>query len=116
MMKKILPILIAAGFLFGFEKSPNEIPSLYVQHETKGNQVRVECIVTGISFREDVDSGEKVGKMAVWIDGKRISEFATAVFIIKNLAPGSHKIKLELVNPNNELYGLSNEFIVNIPK
>ncbi|KLT19989.1 hypothetical protein AA980_02120 [Neobacillus vireti] len=99
-----------------YNQNTNEIPSLIVNHETRGSQVMIECIVTGISFRETDRSKDKVGKMVVWIDGKRASEATAAAFIIKGLSPGSHKLKIEVVKLNNEPYGLTKEFMVNIPK
>ena len=96
--------------------SRNEaIPSLFVQYETKGNNVFVECIVTGVTFRENNQSNRKVGKMIVWVDGKKSHEVTAAAFIIKDLAYGNHKLKLEVVDLHNKSYGLSKEFMVNIP-
>lgn len=94
----------------------NPFPALFVQHKTKGNHVLVECIVSGITFRKGDDTNQKVGKMIVWIDGQRNIEVDSAAFIIKNLKPGSHLIKLELVGLNNVPYGLEKEFMVNITK
>ncbi|GHI01276.1 hypothetical protein [Neobacillus kokaensis] len=91
-------------------------PALFVQYKTKGNHVFVECIVTGITFRQSDYSKQKVGKIVVWINGKRKSEVDSAAFIIKGLTPGNHKIKLEVVKLNNVPYGLDKEFIVDIPK
>lgn len=91
-----------------------EIPSLFVQYETRGNNILVECIVTGISFRESDHAKKKQGKMVVWIDGKRSQEASTAAFIIKGLSPGDHKLKLEVVKLNNQTYGLVKEFKVKI--
>lgn len=99
-----------------YNQGSKQIPSIYVQHKTKGNNVFIECILTGISFRAPEHAGEKTGKLIVWVDGKRTNEVSSAVFIMKNLSPGNHKIKLEVVNLNNEPYGLSKEFLVNIPK
>ena len=116
-MKRFIPlglIILLSVFILGFNKQ--EFPSLYVKHHTKGNQVMVECIVTGISFRESDHNKQKVGKMVVWVDGKKNLEIASAAFIIKNLSPGSHTFKLEVVKLNNEPYGLDKEFMVNIPK
>jgi hypothetical protein len=98
--------------------NPNskDIPSLIVKHEIKRNLVLIECIVTGISFRETDKSKQKIGKIVVWIDGKKHTEATSAALIIKGLKPGSHKVILEIVNLNNEPYGLANEFMVNIPK
>jgi magnesium-transporting ATPase (P-type) len=92
------------------------IPALFVQYESKGNNVFVECIVTGVTFREKDQSNKQVGKMIVWVDGKKSKEVSTAAFIIKDLASGNHKLKLEVVDLHNKPYGLSKEFMVNIPK
>lgn len=97
-----------------YNQNLREIPSLFVQHKTNGNQVLVECIVNGVSFRESDHSKQKIGKMIVWVDGKRNTEVTSAAFIIKDLRPGGHKIKLEVVKLTNEPYGLTKEFMVNI--
>lgn len=99
-----------------FGQNKIDFPSLFVQSETKGNNVFVECILTGISFREADHSKQKIGKMIVWIDGQKKQEVTSAAFIIKGLSPGNHKLKLEVVNLNNESYGLMKEFSVNISK
>jgi hypothetical protein len=91
------------------------IPSMFVQYESKGNNVFVECIVTGVTFREKDQLNRKVGKMIVWVDGKKSQEVSTAAFIVKDLAAGNHKVKLEVVDKNNKPYGISKEFMVNIP-
>ncbi|WML56899.1 hypothetical protein [Neobacillus sp. PS2-9] len=119
-MKRFIPsivlLLLLQGMLTIFHSSAQEIPTLMVQHETKGKDVLVECIVTGISFRESNQSSQKIGKMVIWIDGKRNREVTTAAFIIKGLPQGTHKVRLEVVKLNNEPYGLVKEFMVNVPK
>ncbi len=106
------------GILSGFDNvvSRTEIPSLFVHHQIKGEQVLIDCIVTGISFRESDHSKEKIGKIVVWIDGKKNTEVNAAAFIIKGFSPGSHRVKLEVVNLNNVSYGITKEFMVNIPR
>ncbi len=99
-----------------FHPEIKERPALFVQHKINGRNLLIECIVTGITFRQSDYTKQKVGKMVVWLDGKRNSEVDTAAFIMKGLKPGSHRIKLEVVNLNNEPYGLEKEFMVNIPK
>jgi hypothetical protein len=108
--------VIQTAILPVYSENPNDIPSLFVQYETSGNNILVNCIVTGISFRETDHANKKQGKMVVWIDGKRSQEAATAAFIIKGLSPGDHKLKFEVVNLKNESYGLVKELLVNIPK
>jgi hypothetical protein len=99
-----------------YNTASQEIPSFLVHHQTRGNDVFVECILTGISFRQNDHSKEKVGKVLVSIDGKKKQEVTTAAFIIKGISPGNHKLKLEVVNLKNEPYGLEKEFLVDIPK
>ncbi|MCQ6279779.1 hypothetical protein [Bacillus sp. EB600] len=105
----------AAKTVIASSRENEAIPSLFVQYESKGNNVFVECIVTGVTFRENNQSNRKVGKIIVWVDGKKSQEVSAAAFIIKDLAYGNHKLKLEVVNLHNKSYGLSKEFMVNIP-
>jgi hypothetical protein len=95
--------------------SEDREPAMFVQYESKGNNVFVECIVTGVTFRESAKNKRKVGKMIVWVDGKKSKEVSTAAFIIKDLATGNHVLKLEMVDLHNKSYGISKEFMVNIP-
>lgn len=117
---KIVPVeetsAIPTGILPVYYQISDEIPSLFVQYQTRGNNLLVECIVTGISFRESNHSKDKQGKMVVWIDGNRSQEASSAAFIIKGLSPGEHKLKLEVVHLNNQPYGLTKEFMVKIPR
>jgi hypothetical protein len=121
-MKKHFPhallMFLIIGILSGFNNvSPRtEMPSLYVHHHVKDQQVLINCIVSGISFRESDHSKEKTGKIVVWIDGKKHTEVQAAAFIIKGFSPGSHTVKLEVVSLNNVPYGLAKEFMVNIPR
>jgi hypothetical protein len=120
----ILSIFLV-GILSGFQKSDvlakvsgysEKSPSLYVQTKTKGNNVFVECILTGVSFRQSDQQDRKVGKLVIWLDGKKTKEVNSAAFIIKGLPPGEHTVKLEVVDLKNVPYGITQEFLVNIPK
>ncbi|WP_051633680.1 hypothetical protein [Bacillus sp. UNC41MFS5] len=121
-MKKQLPrvvlIILLIGILSGFNNviPRAEMPSLYVNHQVKGETVLINCIVSGISFRETDHSKKKLGKLVIWIDGKKKSEVNAAAFIIKGLSPGSHRVKLEVVDLNNQPYGMEKEFMVNITR
>jgi hypothetical protein len=120
----ILSIFLV-GILSGFQTSAviplageysEATPSLTVQSRTKGNNVFVECILSGISFRQSEQNDRKVGKLVIWLDGKRTKEVNSAAFIIKGLPPGEHSVKLEVVDLKNVPYGVTKEFLVNIPK
>lgn len=99
-----------------FAQTSEQSPALFVHHKLSGRNVLVECILTGISFRESDKPGHKTGKLEVSVDGRKVQEVTSAAFIMKNLPYGSHQIRLEVVDTKNVPYGLSKEFLVNIPK
>lgn len=72
------------------------VDSFNVKHQVKENDVYFECVVKGASFRNDG------AKIILYIDGKRIKEIDHAAFIVKGLNKGMHKIKLELIGPNQQ--------------
>ncbi|MEH7255489.1 hypothetical protein V7111_25605 [Neobacillus niacini] len=112
----ILLSILMLGIMSGFNQNDNQPASLLVQSKIKDNNVFVECILSGISFRESEQKNQKVGKLVIWLDGKKTREVNTAAFIIKGLSPGNHQVKLEVVDLKNVPYGLTKEFLVNIPK
>lgn len=89
--------------------------SLSVQYQTRNQNVFVECVVTGVSFRDSDRSTQKIGKIIIWMDGKRQQEATGAAFIVKNVPPGDHHLKIEVVSLDNKPYGMSKEFTVHIP-
>jgi hypothetical protein len=89
-------------------------PSMSVHYQTNGNSLLVECVVSGITFREMDHSKENVGKLVIWLDGKKKQEASAAAFIMKGLSNGKHQLKLEVVNLQNQPYGLSKELEINI--
>lgn len=128
-MKKCIELTILSIFLVSilsgfqasnvspvFSENSDKTPSFFVQSKTNGKDVFVECILSGISFRQSDQKGQKVGKLVIWVDGKRTKEVNAAAFIIKGLPPGEHEVKLEVVDLHNKPYGLTSEFLVNIPK
>ncbi len=112
----ILLSIFIVGIMSGFIQNDNQTPTFFVQSKIKDNNVFVECILSGISFRESEQKNQKIGKLVIWLDGKREKEVNTAAFIIKGLKPGNHEVKLEVVDLNNVPYGLTKEFLVNITK
>ncbi|OLS41985.1 hypothetical protein [Bacillus sp. MRMR6] len=105
-----LPVLNDSSNVYAEEQ-----PSFFVQYETKNKDLLVQCILTGISFRE-TNSGKKTGKLIVSVDGKKVQEVTAAAFIVKDLPVGEHKVKLDVVDLNHKPFGLTKEFMVNIPK
>lgn len=84
----------------------------FVKHVVEGNDVFIECIVDGITFREG-RQGVK-GKFIVYVDGEKTEEINRAAFKIKGLSQGKHHIKLEVVSSDPALYFLTKEFIIQV--
>ncbi|EIJ81622.1 hypothetical protein PB1_01735 [Bacillus methanolicus PB1] len=87
--------------------------TFFVRHHVRGENLYIECMVSGISFRSNHTGN--TGKIILSIDGKKIKEISSAAFIVKGLNPGTHKVKLEIVKTNNEPYHLIKEFYATIP-
>lgn len=90
-------------------------PQFFVRHLVKGKNVYVECIIPGVSFRED--SGQNTAKIGLRVDGRKQEDVTSAAFIIKNLPAGSHTIQLDVLKKDNTSFhnDLKKEFTVRIP-
>jgi hypothetical protein len=95
------------------KKVANKEEDIRVHHTVRGNNVYVECKVSTVSFRKD--SSKKTGKILLEIDGKDRREFSSAAFVVGNLKPGTHKMKLSVVSHANETYHIEKKFTVKIP-
>ncbi|MDQ0177689.1 membrane lipoprotein lipid attachment site-containing protein [Bacillus chungangensis] len=126
-MKKMLCLLFIVFLLSGckqdFPKPEASVPNvqaadqnnsddMIVRHFVQGKDILVECFVPGISFS---GNKQKQGKMIVYLNGNLYAEYETAAFIIKNLEKGTHHVKIDIVSPENQQYGISKEFSVIIP-
>ncbi|MBP3041917.1 hypothetical protein J9303_21095, partial [Bacillaceae bacterium Marseille-Q3522] len=74
--------------------------------------VYVECVIKTISFRENADNKAKV---ILYIDNKKKKEITTAAFIIKDLSPGPHRLKLMIIPENKAKKQMTKEWKVEIP-
>jgi len=83
-----------------------------VRYIVDGSNIKIECIVSGVSFVNNDKHNH--GKIIVYLDGKKRGEYSTPAFIIKNVSSGTHKLKIEVVKPNNESYGINHQFMVTI--
>ncbi|MDE3838397.1 hypothetical protein C0966_03220 [Bacillus methanolicus] len=87
--------------------------TFFVRHHIRGENLYIECMVSGISFRSNHTGN--TGKIILSIDGKKTKEISSAAFIVKGLNPGTHRVRLEVVKTNNEPYHLIKEFYATIP-
>ncbi|WP_209125487.1 hypothetical protein [Alkalihalobacillus sp. BA299] len=89
-----------------------------VNHEVKGTDVYVECVIDQFTFTKEKAGKNHVdgeGHVQLFVDGQRVDSIYQAAFIIKGLPSGEHTIKIEVVKNDYELYGISEEFTVQIP-
>lgn len=102
-IREVIPVTTAMA------KGPQDF---FVKHLVEGNDVLIECIVDGVTFRNDRE-GVK-GKLIVYVDGAKTEEVNRAAFKVKGLPQGRHHIKLEVVSSDPTLYYLTKEFIVHV--
>ncbi|KMK96625.1 hypothetical protein [Rossellomorea marisflavi] len=88
--------------------------SLSVKHLTRGNEVLVECIATGVTFT-DQQKGATAGKIVIRSATANVyEEHRTAAFIIKGMPKGTHLIELDVVGMDNKSLGMKKKFYVTI--
>ncbi|OLO40978.1 hypothetical protein BTR23_04670 [Alkalihalophilus pseudofirmus] len=89
-----------------------------VNHDVKGSDVYVECVIDQFTFAKEKAGKNHVdgeGHLHLFVDGQKVDSIYQAAFIIKGLPSGEHSIKLELVKNDDEQYGVSEEFSVQVP-
>lgn len=85
-----------------------------VRYQITGGNVLIECKLHEVSFRRD-HPNKQIGKMEVSVDGKKMKEVDSPVFIIKGLSPGNHTITLQVVDLMNHPYPLKKELQIVMP-
>ncbi|MEH7122984.1 hypothetical protein V7122_24185 [Bacillus sp. JJ1532] len=85
----------------------------YVNHQVKGKNIFIECVVPGITFRESNNANK--GSIILYVDGKKKEKISSAAFIVKGVPTGTHRIKLEVVKDNHKKPIMKKEFYVTIP-
>lgn len=91
----------------------NNKEQFFVNHQVRGKNLFIECIVPGITFRETNASNK--GSIILYIDGQKKDQISSAAFIVKGLSAGTHKIKLEVLKDNETSSIMKKEFYVTIP-
>lgn len=91
----------------------NYTEPFYVKSHVNGKDVFIECIIPAVTFR-DTNASNKA-KMIVYVNGKIKEEVSSAAFIIKDLPPGTHRVKLKVIKLKDASYHLQKEFLVTIP-
>ncbi|MBD8843078.1 MULTISPECIES: carbohydrate-binding protein [Priestia] len=86
----------------------NTKPSLMVHQHVKGQNVYVECILSGFSFSTES------GFLQIKVDGKPFKEMKQAAFVLSDLPKGSHTVTIELMKSKEESYQVRNTFTVEI--
>lgn len=77
-----------------------------VRHFVKRNNLLVECIVPSINF-SNLQNGHAEARILLYVDGQLYGQYETAAFIVKNLPAGTHEIKVNIVNADNQSLSVS---------
>lgn len=89
--------------------------SITMQHQIKGKDVYVECMITNFLIKKGTrEKVEGEGHLNLYLNGKKIDEVYTAAFVIKALPPGKHTIKVELAYNDSTSYDISEEIEITI--
>ncbi|MFS0823733.1 hypothetical protein [Bacillus sp. 1P02SD] len=89
--------------------------SFEVEHQVRGNDVYLECIISNFTFKQS--GGQKrdgEGHLNVMVDGKRIEKISTAAFIIRGLSKGEHTLTIQVVHNDLTKYPLEHKIHVQI--
>lgn len=91
--------------------------ALKVNHEIKGKDVYIECLIDSFTFvkaqaRKHHVDGE--GYLLLYIDDEKVDKLYERAFIVKGLREGKHTLKIELVRNDDLPYGLEEEITVEI--
>jgi len=93
-------------------KNEEKNDPFFVKHKVNGKEVFIECIVQGVTFR---DNGANKGKILLYVDGVKKEEISSAAFIVRGLPSGTHQLKLEVVQADDSQLQMTKEFYVTIP-
>lgn len=91
----------------------NNKEQFFVNHQVRGKNLFIECIVPGITFR-DTNAANK-GIIILYVNGKKKENISSAAFIVKGLSSGTHRIKLEVLKDRETAPMMKKEFYVTIP-
>jgi hypothetical protein len=91
---------------------------MVVNHKIINGDLYIECIVPNFNFTQN-ENGKKSGEghLVLFINGTKVDEIHRAAFILKDLPPGTHTIKVQVVHNDNSPYkSLEKEILVEIPQ
>jgi len=93
-------------------KNEEKNDPFFVKYKVNGKEVFIECIVQGVTFR---DNAANKGKILLYVDGVKKEEISSAAFIVRGLPSGTHQLKLEVVQADDSQLQMTKEFYVTIP-
>ncbi|WP_059350689.1 hypothetical protein [Bacillus coahuilensis] len=93
-----------------FRATQSSSSEMNIRHIVQKQNVFIECQIPSVTFSGNKDLPK--AKVIAYVNNKRIGEFRTAAFVIKDLPEGNHHIKLEVLSDENETLGLEKQFFV----
>ncbi|WP_409305307.1 hypothetical protein [Peribacillus sp. SCS-155] len=83
-----------------------------VKYNQKGDSLFIECLLKDYTFSDA--PGKPQVFVSMYMDGRKLGDYQTAAFIVKEIPEGTHKVKLMVKDPDGHTEGLSREFTVYI--
>ncbi|WP_257350581.1 hypothetical protein [Pseudalkalibacillus decolorationis] len=94
--------------------NPKTTYSMTVRHMVANGNVFVECYVPDFDFEKEA-ADENEGHLVVSVDHQKPYPVYKAAFVVKDLSPGKHHIKVKLVGKDRSaLKGMEKQFFVNV--
>lgn len=94
-------------------------PELEVKHTVKGNKLYLVFQLKHFELSSDKVGGKPVygeGHINLYIDGSKVAQIYKSAYVYPSLTQGKHDIRIELAHHDQETYGITEEFTVDVPK
>lgn len=92
-------------------------PEMEVQHMVKGSKLFLEFQLKHFDLLAEKVGGKPVygeGHIQLYIDGKKVANIYKGAYVYPSLTPGKHKVQVELAHHDHEMYGIKQEFTIDV--
>ena len=123
----ILALLLAANYMFKNTDASqtdelNHVhsvkPSMSVDHKIVGSELHLTFTLTNFELSlENVnkDKVENQGHIHLYVDGEKVAKIYDTEYVVKDLTPGSHELRLELAHNDHDSVGIDETIKITIP-
>lgn len=91
--------------------------TMNIKHEVRGNDLHLHVELSNFKLslnNMDKKSEEGQGHIHLYVDDEKVTKIFEPQYVLKELEPGVHLIRLELAHNNHESYGVEETFSITI--